>query len=153
MPDGFRLHGLRHHFASTLVSDGVDLLVVQKLLTHKDAKTTARYAHLAPGTIRDAALRSGDLLPRNQVKRIKMRRVITISGIGCAPDTAVILAAFPGFTRNAATGGGKMRNAPPDFPPLTPRQEELLEKIKIEKEKLKPLSPDPPVSWEGEPRP
>lgn len=62
LPAGFRLHGLRHHFASTLVSAGVDLLVVQKLLTHKDAKTTARYAHLAPGTVRDAALRSGDLL-------------------------------------------------------------------------------------------
>jgi integrase len=62
LPAGFRFHGLRHHFASTLVSAGVDLLVVQKLLTHKDAKTTARYAHLAPGAIRDAALRSGDLL-------------------------------------------------------------------------------------------
>lgn len=62
LPAGFRFHGLRHHFASTLVSAGVDLFVVQKLLTHKDAKTTARYAHLAPGAIRDAALRSGDLL-------------------------------------------------------------------------------------------
>ncbi len=62
LPDNFRFHGLRHNFASTLVSNGVDLLVVQKLLTHKDAKTTARYAHLAPGTIRDAALKSGDLL-------------------------------------------------------------------------------------------
>jgi integrase len=62
LPAGFRFHGLRHHFASTLVSNGIDLLVVQKLLTHKDAKTTARYAHLAPGTIRDAALKSGDLL-------------------------------------------------------------------------------------------
>jgi integrase len=62
LPNNFRFHGLRHHFASTLVSNGVDLLVVQKLLTHKDAKTTARYAHLAPGAIKDAALRSGDML-------------------------------------------------------------------------------------------
>lgn len=62
LPEGFRFHGLRHHFASTLVSNGVDLVIVQKLLTHKDAKTTARYAHLAPGAIRDAALKSGDLL-------------------------------------------------------------------------------------------
>ncbi len=62
LPEGFRFHGLRHHFASTLVSHGVDLLVVQKLLTHKDSKTTQRYAHLAPGAIKDAALKSGDLL-------------------------------------------------------------------------------------------
>lgn len=62
LPEGFRFHGLRHHFASTLVSNGVDLLVVARLLTHKDSKTTQRYAHLAPGAIRDAALKSGDLL-------------------------------------------------------------------------------------------
>jgi integrase len=73
LPVGFRFHGLRHNFASTLVSNGVDLLVVQKLLTHKDAKTTARYAHLAPGTIRDAALMSEDLLtpkPKSNVIKI-----------------------------------------------------------------------------------
>jgi site-specific recombinase XerD len=62
LPEGFRFHGLRHHFASTLVSNGVDLMVVSRLLTHKDAKTTQRYAHLAPGAIRDAALKSGKLL-------------------------------------------------------------------------------------------
>jgi integrase len=62
LPSNFRFHGLRHHFASTLVSNGVDLLVVQKLLTHKDSKTTSRYAHLAPGALRDAALKSGALL-------------------------------------------------------------------------------------------
>jgi integrase len=62
LPAGFRFHGLRHHFASCLVSNGVDLLTVSKLLTHKDVKTTQRYAHLAPGAIRDAALKSGDLL-------------------------------------------------------------------------------------------
>jgi integrase len=62
LPEGFRFHGLRHHFASTLVSNGVDLMVVSRLLTHKDAKTTQRYAHLAPGAIRDAALKSGELL-------------------------------------------------------------------------------------------
>ena len=72
LPEGFRLHGLRHHFASTLVSAGVDLLVVQKLLTHKDAKTTARYAHLAPGALRDAALRSGHLLKPKVSKIVKI---------------------------------------------------------------------------------
>lgn len=73
LPAGFRFHGLRHHFASTLVSAGYDLLIVQKLLTHKDSRTTQRYAHLAPGAIKDAALKSGELLtpqakPGNVVK-------------------------------------------------------------------------------------
>jgi integrase len=62
LPGNFRFHGLRHHFASTLVSAGYDLLVVQKLLTHKDSRTTQRYAHLSPGALKEAALKSADLL-------------------------------------------------------------------------------------------
>lgn len=62
LPDNFRFHGLRHHFASTLVSAGYDLLVVQKLLTHKDSRTTQRYAHLSPGALKEAAVNSGNLL-------------------------------------------------------------------------------------------
>ncbi len=54
LPANFRLHGLRHHFASSLVSAGVDLYTVSKLLTHKDIATTQRYAHLADQTLRDA---------------------------------------------------------------------------------------------------
>ena len=54
LPKNFRLHGLRHHFASSLVSAGIDLFTVQKLLTHKDAGTTQRYAHLSDQKLRDA---------------------------------------------------------------------------------------------------
>lgn len=71
LPDNFRFHGLRHHFASTLVSSGVDLSVIQALLTHKDARTTQRYAHLSPGAMRDAALKSGDLLtPKGEAGKV-----------------------------------------------------------------------------------
>ena len=67
LPENFRFHGLRHHFASTLVSAGYDLLVVQKLLTHKDSRTTQRYAHLSPGALKEAAAKSGELLnPKRQ---------------------------------------------------------------------------------------
>ncbi len=62
LPENFRFHGLRHHFASTLVSNGVDLCVVQALLTHKDSRTTQRYAHLAPGALKEAAIKSAELL-------------------------------------------------------------------------------------------
>ncbi len=62
LPDNFRFHGLRHHFASTLVSAGYDLHLVQRLLTHKDSRTTQRYAHLSPGALKEAAVKSAELL-------------------------------------------------------------------------------------------
>jgi integrase/ribosomal protein L40E len=71
LPEHFRFHGLRHHFASTLVSAGYDLLVVQKLLTHKDSRTTQRYAHLAPGALKEAAAKSEELLtPKTLRERV-----------------------------------------------------------------------------------
>jgi len=41
-----RLHSLRHTFATTALSAGVSLAVVQKMLTHKDISTTLKYAHV-----------------------------------------------------------------------------------------------------------
>jgi integrase len=71
LPDDFRLHGLRHNFASTLVSNGVPLYTVQKLLCHKDAKTTSRYAHLADQTLRDAVAISDELFrPKKKITLI-----------------------------------------------------------------------------------
>ena len=48
LPPKFRmLHGLRHHYATTLAASGqVDLYTLQKLLTHKDSRMTQRYAHI-----------------------------------------------------------------------------------------------------------
>jgi integrase len=46
LSEGFRFHGLRHNFASAMISKGVDLAVVGKLLSHNQAQTTMRYAHL-----------------------------------------------------------------------------------------------------------
>jgi integrase len=42
------LHTFRHTFASHLIMAGVDLPTVQKLMGHKDIKTTMIYSHLAP---------------------------------------------------------------------------------------------------------
>jgi integrase len=50
----FTFHGLRHSFASNLVSMGTDLYKVQLLLGHKTQKMTMRYSHMKPDDLRAA---------------------------------------------------------------------------------------------------
>lgn len=50
-----RIHDLRHSFASVGAAGGDSLLMIGALLGHKDAKTTARYAHLAPDPVKGVA--------------------------------------------------------------------------------------------------
>lgn len=43
----FRFHDLRHHYASMLVMNEVNIRVVQDLLGHKSITTTQKYSHLS----------------------------------------------------------------------------------------------------------
>lgn len=52
--ENFRLHDLRHDYASRLVMAGVPLYTVSKLLGHADTEMTQRYAHLSPTYLKDA---------------------------------------------------------------------------------------------------
>jgi len=64
LPPDFRpLHGLRHVYASMLASSGqVDMYTLQKLLTHKSAAMTQRYAHLRDEALKRASDLAGDLV-------------------------------------------------------------------------------------------
>ncbi|WP_422040140.1 tyrosine-type recombinase/integrase [Roseibium sp.] len=57
-----RIHDLRHSFASFAVAEGLSLPVIGKLLGHKKASTTERYAHLADDPIRSANERVAEQL-------------------------------------------------------------------------------------------
>ncbi len=53
IPD-VRLHDLRHSFASDALMGGVPLAIIGKILGHRQASTTQRYAHLSDRVVRDA---------------------------------------------------------------------------------------------------
>ena len=60
-----RFHDLRHTFATRLVTAGVDIVTVSKLLGHSTLTMTLRYAHPAPEDLRRAV----QSLPNNETVR------------------------------------------------------------------------------------
>ena len=49
LPDGFRLHDLRHHYASLLIESGLNVKVVSTLVRHATPSITLNlYGHLWP---------------------------------------------------------------------------------------------------------
>jgi integrase len=65
-----RIHDLRHNYCSHLVSSGVSLQIVGKLVGHTKADTTMRYAHLLDAPLRDATNAFGNIYA-NKLKTAK----------------------------------------------------------------------------------
>ena len=73
--DDVRLHDLRHSFASRALALGESLPMIGRLLGHSQIETTARYAHLARDSVREAAeciaaSIAGDILQKDPPERI-----------------------------------------------------------------------------------
>lgn len=60
------IHDLRHSTASALINAGVDLYTVGRILGHKDARSTQRYAHLQHQTLADAVAKIGQKSPHTK---------------------------------------------------------------------------------------
>lgn len=77
--DDFSMHDLRHHYASTLRMNGVDLHTLQKLLGHSDPRMTDRYAHLSQPFLLDAAKKLDGALSLAPAAVEIATKVVTIS--------------------------------------------------------------------------
>ena len=78
-----RIHDLRHSFASRALALGESLPMIGKLLGHARAQTTARYAHLARESVKEAAARIAesigeDVLRKNTRPKIALERCASV---------------------------------------------------------------------------
>jgi integrase len=54
--ENFTFHCLRHTSATWMIQNGTDIYTVSKILGHKDIRTTARYAHHYPESLRPGVM-------------------------------------------------------------------------------------------------
>jgi integrase len=60
--ENFRVHDLRHHYASVLASSGVSMVLIGKLLGHRSPSSTHRYVHLFKNPQLEATNRAGAII-------------------------------------------------------------------------------------------
>lgn len=67
-------HTLRHTYASWLAQRGTPLYEVAKLMGHSSIRMTERYSHLAPDTVRRAAMSLEGILEQKPGKVVRFKR-------------------------------------------------------------------------------
>ena len=80
----FRIHDLRHQYASFLVNAGRTLYEVQQVLGHSDPKVTMRYSHLSSKSLQDAANSASIMIQRGMPVANSMA-----GGVALAPEEAL----------------------------------------------------------------
>ena len=68
-----RFHDLRHTFASQWMMKGGDLFKLQRVLGHKSAQMTQRYAHLSPEAFADDLSRFGAAAAEGVVAKLQLK--------------------------------------------------------------------------------
>lgn len=75
---GFRIHDLRHSYASFAAAGGASLLLIGKALGHSQSATTARYAHLGTDPVRDLAEQVGRTIMSGVERSAKSADVVIL---------------------------------------------------------------------------
>lgn len=76
----WRLHDLRHGFASVMVNSGASLPIIGKILGHTQVSTTQRYAHLEQNPARKAAEDAAGRIAAALQKAPKKANVVRFQG-------------------------------------------------------------------------
>jgi integrase len=80
--EDFRVHDLRHSFASFAINSGRSLFEVQQLLGHSSPEVTQRYSHLQQSTLLSASESASDAIRAAQTSNVPAPPVLRVVGSG-----------------------------------------------------------------------
>ena len=103
LPEGLRIHDLRHSAVAFLISQGAHPEAIKRFMGHSSISVTMDiYGHLFPSDAEDLAEKLDELFRRSQTDKIRTRRSVEAvpdEGIGPTnrPDQGILFAPSAGF--------------------------------------------------------